>query len=57
MSRGPKSNQNSGGHMTKMVSMAITVKTFKNLLRNQMADIIETWYTVFGTHVQLMTLS
>ena len=28
------------------------VKTFDNLLRNQMADDLETWYAPFGTRAQ-----
>ena len=40
------------GHMIKMVSKYMYVKTFKNLLlRNQEADGLEIWYTASGTQV------
>ena len=36
------------GHMTKMASRPIYGKTLQNLLRNQEADNLETWYTASG---------
>ena len=41
------------GHMTKMASRSYVLKTYKNhILRNQVADDLETWYTASGTQVQ-----
>ena len=38
------------GRMIKMAAMPIyMVKTFENLLRNQMANDLETWYALLGT--------
>ena len=40
---------NSQGHMTKMATMAINSKTFKNLLlQNQKAHDFETWHEASG---------
>ena len=37
------------GHMTKMAAMSIYGKNpIKNLLQNQKADDLGTWYVVFG---------
>ena len=46
---GTKVFSNDPGHMTKMATM---VKTFQDLLRNRLADIVETWYTASGAQVQ-----
>ena len=35
------------GHMIKMAACPYMVKTFENLLRNQMAEDLETWYAPF----------
>ena len=49
---GMKICSNVPGHMTKMASRIIyRVKPFKNLLRNQDTDDLETWYTASGTKV------
>ena len=43
---------NGPGHMTKMATMPIYGKNFKkNLLRNQKADDLETWYAASGAQV------
>ena len=39
---------NGPGHMTKMAAMPIYVK---NLLQNQKADDLETWYSASGARV------
>ena len=39
------------GHMTKIAPCPYMVKMFKNLLLNQKADDLETWYESFGTQV------
>ena len=40
------------GHMTKMAAMPIYGKNLKkNLLRNQKADDLETWYAALGARV------
>ena len=39
------------GHMTHMAAMPIYGKTFKNLLRHQMTDDLETWYVTLSMHV------
>ena len=44
---------NGHGHMTKMAVMPIyMVKNLKNLLRNQKADDLKTWYAASGARVQ-----
>ena len=45
---GMKICSNVSGHMTMPIHM---VKNFKNLLRNQEANDLETWYTASGTRV------
>ena len=51
---------NDPGHMTKLATMPIYGKTFKNLLRNRSTDIVEAWYSASVTRVllfvQMMTL-
>ena len=43
---------NGPGHMTKMATMPIYGKNLKkNLLRNQKADDLETWYAASGAQV------
>ena len=42
---------NDHGHMTKMAAMPICGRTVKNLLRNQKADDLETWYVASDTQV------
>ena len=43
---------NVSGHMTKMTSMPIYGKNFKNLIvRNQEVDDLQTWYTSLDTQV------
>ena len=39
------------GHMTRWLPCPYMVKTFKNLLRNQKADDLETWYEASGALV------
>ena len=39
------------GHMTKMASMPIYGKIFKNLVQNPKCYYLETWYAVSGTRV------
>ena len=39
------------GHKTNMAAMSSMVKTFKNLLWNQKADDLESWYSAWGTRV------
>ena len=40
---------NGFGHMTKMTAIPIYGKNpFKNLLQNQKADDLRTWYVAFG---------
>ena len=40
---------NRAGHKTKVAAMPIYVKNLKkNLLRNQKADDLETWYVILG---------
>ena len=47
---GRKAYSNCLGHMTKMATMPIYGKSFKNLLLcNLKADDLETWYTALGT--------
>ena len=54
MGRGMKVPSNGHGHMTKMAIMPIYGKNLKkNLLRNQKADDLETWYAASGTQVLL----
>ena len=49
---GMKVSTNGLCHMTKMTAMPIYGKTFKNLLlRNQMADDLETWYAALVARV------
>ena len=42
---------NGPARMIKMAAMSYMVKTLKNLLWNQKADDIETWYAASGTRV------
>ena len=42
---------NGFGHMTNMAAMPIQVKTVKNLLKNQIADDLETLYAGSGARV------
>ena len=52
MGWGNESLLNGPGHMTKMATMAIYGINLKNLLlRNQMADDLETWYASSGVRV------
>ena len=52
MGWGTKVCSNGPGHMTRMAAMPIyMVKTYKNLLRNQKADDLGTWYTALGTRI------
>ena len=53
-----KACPNGQGHMTKMATMPIYGKNVKNLLWNQKADDIETWYAASSTikFVQMMSL-
>ena len=48
------------GHMTKMAAMPIYGQNLKNLLWNQNANNLETWYAAMGARVlqvfQMMTL-
>ena len=46
---GMKMCSNIPGNMTMMTSRPIYEKNFKNLLQNQEADDLETWYTASGT--------
>ena len=39
------------GHKTNMAALPSMVKTFKNLLWNQKADDLESWYSASGTRV------
>ena len=48
---GMKVCSNGPGHMIKMAAMPIYGKTLKNLLRNQKADDLETWYAALGARV------
>ena len=54
---GMEVSSNGLGHMTKMAAITIYVKTFKNFLRNQNPDDLET-LVPFGTtkSVQMMTM-
>ena len=47
---GTKDCSNGPGYMTKMATMPIFGKTFKNLW-NQKADDLETWYAASGALV------
>ena len=51
MEWGNKSCSNGPGHMTKTATMPIYGKNLKNLLRNQKADDLETWYAALGAQV------
>ena len=42
------------GHMTKMVTMPIYGKNFKNLLQNQKSYDLETWHVSLGTQNDYM---
>ena len=46
---GTKGCSNGPGHMTKMAAMPIY--TLKNLLQNQKADDLESWYAASGARV------
>ena len=47
-----KGYSNGTCHMTKMAARPYMVKTLKNLLlRNQMADDLETWYAASGARI------
>ena len=47
--RGTKVGSDGPGHMTRMGASPYMVKTLKNLLlRNQKADVLETWYAALG---------
>ena len=49
--RGTKVCSTGPSHMTKMAAMLYMVKTLTNLLRNQKADDLETWYAESGARV------
>ena len=51
MGWGKESLFNGLGHLTNMAAMPIYGKTLKNLLWNQKADDLESWYAVLGTRV------
>ena len=42
---------NGFGHMTKMATIPMYGKILKNLLQNQKANDLRTWYVVFGMWV------
>ena len=48
---GTKLCSNGPGHMTKMATMPIYGKNLKNLLRNQKAHDLESWYASLGARV------
>ena len=48
---GTKVISNGLGHMTKMATMPIYCKNLDNLLWNQKADDLETWYIALGARV------
>ena len=48
---GTKVYSNGPVHMTKMAAMPIYGKNLKNLLRNQKADDLETWYAALGARL------
>ena len=48
---GTKVCSNGPGHMAKMVVMLIYGKNLNLLLRNQMADDLESWYAALGAQV------
>ena len=54
---GTKVSSNGPGHLTKMAAMPMSGKNL--LLRDQIADDIETWYATSSTtkFIQMMTLS
>ena len=46
---GMKVYSNDPGHLTKMAATSIYGKNVQNLLQNQKADELETWYRASGT--------
>ena len=48
---GTKVHSNGPGHMTNMAALPIHGKNRKNLLENQKADGLETWYAASGARV------